>query len=418
MSQVDKSQSDPQSPPSSKGRLKLILLILLVDLLGFTLVVPLLPRYADLAGFSPTRIGMLMSAYPFCQLFAGPILGRLSDRYGRKPVLVASQMGTTISFLILAFTKQFEFMLLARMLDGASGGNILVAQSYVADVTPPKDRAKSFGMIGMVFGMGFILGPTLGGFLSGIDLGPNSLRLPFLVAAMFSMIAWIIVAIKLPESRPAGSNQGTESRVIGREGVRTVMRDYRLQLLVLSSALLIMGWSSLEGTFSLFLKRRMGYTPSQASWAFAFLGFVGAFGQGFLIRRLVVRFGEKKLVVAGMCTLIVGFLMLSQVSMTLLLLPTLVVVGLGQGMANPSMTSLVSRSSGPAVQGAVFGAMTSAQTFARMLNYSFANQLLGRFGESAPFYTGAMALLLGLIVVRMAIRRLNEDPVDIHSHGS
>jgi DHA1 family tetracycline resistance protein-like MFS transporter len=104
--------------------------------------------------------------------------------------------------------------------------------------------------------------------------------------------------------------------------------------------------------------------------------------------------------------------------MTLLLLPTLVVVGLGQGMANPSMTSLVSRSSGPAVQGAVFGAMTSAQTFARMLNYSFANQLLGRFGESAPFYTGAMALLLGLIVVRMAIRRLNEDPVDIHSHGS
>ena len=113
MSQVDKSQSDPQSPPSSKGRLKLILLILLVDLLGFTLVVPLLPRYADLAGFSPTRIGMLMSAYPFCQLFAGPILGRLSDRYGRKPVLVASQMGTTISFLILAFTKQFEFMLRA-----------------------------------------------------------------------------------------------------------------------------------------------------------------------------------------------------------------------------------------------------------------------------------------------------------------
>jgi DHA1 family tetracycline resistance protein-like MFS transporter len=235
---------------------------------------------------------------------------------------------------------------------------------------------------------------------------------------MFSMIAWIIVANKLPESRPAGSNQGTESRVIGREGVRTVMRDYRLQLLVLSSALLIMGWSSLEGTFSLFLKRRMGYTPSQASWAFAFLGFVGAFGQGFLIRRLVVRFGEKKLVVAGMCTLIVGFLMLSQVNMTALLLPTLVVVGLGQGMANPSMTSLVSRSSGPAVQGAVFGAMTSAQTFARMLNYSFANQLLGRFGESAPFYTGAMALLLGLIVVRMAIRRLNEDPVDIHSHGS
>lgn len=402
----------PQPAPSSdefKGYLKLILLVLLVDLLGFTLVVPLLPRYADQAGFSPTKIGMLMSAYPFCQLFAGPILGRLSDRFGRRPVLVASQLGTTLSFLILAMTKRFELMLLARMLDGASGGNILVAQAYVADVTPPKDRARSFGLIGMVFGMGFILGPMLGGILTGIDLGPDGLRLPFLVAALFSTTAWIIVMLKLPESRKPGSTDGSKARVVGLEGVKTVLRDPCLGMLVLGSALLIMGWSSLEGTFSLYLKRRMGYTPGQASLGFAFLGFVGAFAQGFLVRRMVTRFGEKKLVVTGLVSLVIGFLCLSQVDALALLLPSLVLTGLGQGMANPSLTGLISRTAPGHIQGSVFGTLTSAQTLGRMINFFWANQLLGRYGEAVPFYSGAVILVFALIAVKRGIRHLNTE---------
>ena len=403
------------APDPHKGHLKLILLVLLVDLLGFTLVVPLLPRYADLAGFSPTRIGLLMSAYPFCQLFAGPVLGRLSDRYGRRPVLVGSQVGTMLSFLILAMTKRFELMLLARMLDGASGGNILVAQAYVADVTPPKDRARSFGLIGMVFGMGFIIDPMLGGVLTEIDLGPDGVRVPFLVAALFSMTAWIIVALKLPESRPPGSHSGAEARVVGMAGVKQVLHDPCLGRLVLASALLIMGWSSLEGTFSLYLKRRMGFSPAQASLGFAFLGFVGAFAQGVLIRRLVKRFGEKRLIVAGMASLIVGFLCLSQVNLVALLLPSLVVVGLGQGMSNPSLTGLISRSAPAHIQGSVFGTLTSAQTLGRMVNYFWANQLLGQFGEAAPFLSGAVVLSAALLAATTGIRRLNNHPE--HAHG-
>ncbi len=409
MSQVDQKQAEPVSPSASKGQLKLILLVLMVDLLGFTLVVPLLPRYADLAGFSPTRIGMLMSAYPFCQLFAGPILGRLSDRFGRKPILLASQIGTMISFLILAITKQFELMLLARMLDGASGGNILVVQAYVADVTQPKDRARSFGLIGMIFGLGFIMGPIMGGILTEIDLGPNGLRVPFLAAAMFSMTAGMIVALKLPESRPPGSNMGTQARVVGLEGVRKVLHDPCLGMLVLASALLIMGWSSLEGTFSLYLKRRMSFSSAQASLGFAFLGFVGAFAQGFLIRRLVKRFGEKRLIKVGMMALIVGFLCLSQVDMVALLLPSLVIVGLGQGMSNPSLTGLISRTAPSHIQGAVFGTLTSAQTMGRMINYFWANQLLGKFGEAAPFYSGALILVVALIAVRIGINRMGDE---------
>ncbi len=183
--------------------LGVIVVVVLVDLLGFTLVMPLLGPYGDQYGFNHWQIGSLFAAYPVCQLVAGPILGRLSDRYGRRPVLIFSQAGTALSFLILGLSRDFRVMLLARMLDGASGGNILVAQAYVADVTAPEHRARGMGLIGMAFGIGFALGPLLGGLLLGVPLPAEwRLRLPFLVAAAFSTLAWVLVFFRLPESRP------------------------------------------------------------------------------------------------------------------------------------------------------------------------------------------------------------------------
>src|ERR1700722_8716579 len=174
--------------------LGVIVLVVLVDLLGFTIVMPLLAPFAAHYGFSEWQIGLLFSAYPVCQLIAGPILGRLSDRYGRRPLLIFSQAGTALSFLILGLSHDFRVMLLARMLDGASGGNILVAQAYVADVTAPEHRARGMGLIGMAFGIGFALGPLLGGLLLGLPLPAEwRLRLPFLVAAAFSTLAWVLV---------------------------------------------------------------------------------------------------------------------------------------------------------------------------------------------------------------------------------
>src|SRR5271154_1128785 len=153
--------------------LGIIVLIVLIDLLGFTIVMPLLGPFAAHYQFSEWQIGMLFSAYPVCQLIAGPILGRLSDRFGRRPLLIFSQAGTALSFLILGLSRNFQVMLLARMLDGASGGNILVAQAYVADVTAPEHRARSMGLIGMAFGVGFVLGPLMGGMLLKLPLGDD-----------------------------------------------------------------------------------------------------------------------------------------------------------------------------------------------------------------------------------------------------
>src|SRR3954449_4969117 len=170
--------------------LGVVVTIVLVDLLGFSIVMPLLAPFAQHYGFSGGQIGLLYAAYPMCQLGSGPILGRLSDRYGRRPLLIVSQAGTALSFLILGLSSDFTVMLLARMLDGASGGNILVAQAYVADVTTPENRARGLGLIGMAFGLGFVLGPLLGGLLLALPVPPDwRLRVPFLVGAGFSALA-------------------------------------------------------------------------------------------------------------------------------------------------------------------------------------------------------------------------------------
>ena len=399
---------DAPAKTTNKAFLKLILLILFVDLIGFAMVMPLLPLYAESTGLSAWQIGILQSAYPFCQLFAAPVLGRLSDRFGRKPVLVASQIGTTLSFIILALAQRFELMLLARMLDGASGGNILVAQAYIADVTSPQERSKSLGLMGMVFGLGFIFGPALGGLLAGLTPADATIRLPFAAAAIFSMCAWVIVLKKLPESRKPGEHGG-EARVVGRAGLRAVLGDGRISLMVFAAAFLTLGWSNFEGGISLFLKHRMQFTTSQASLVFAFSGIVGAFAQGFLIRKMITKFGERKMIVMGMGTLAIGFLGLTQVYSVWALFPALILAGLGQGMATPSLSGLISRSSSPSIQGAVFGTLNSAQTGSRMINYTLANLLREHYGDAAPFFSGAIILAVGLLVARAGIRRLDSN---------
>jgi DHA1 family tetracycline resistance protein-like MFS transporter len=394
--------------------------IVLVDLLGFSIVMPLLPRYADDLGFSDTQIGLLLAAFPMCQLVAGPILGRLSDRLGRRPVLAFSQAGTAISFLILGLSRQYWLMLLARMLDGFSGGNILVAQAYVADVTTPENRARGYGMIGAAFGLGFVLGPFLGGLLLAVPFHPSwRLQVPFLVAAGFSTAAWVLVLWRLPESLPGALNKqgltdssahaetgpaimgrpvqpGRPARVLSWRGVVDVVSEPKVGSLVALGALTVLSFAALEGTFSLYLKGRMHWTAAEAAFGFAFLGVVSALVQGGLIRRLVPRFGEPRLILTGLFALGMGMAGLALARGMSGLLAATLLVGVGQGLASPSIQALLSRVAPPTEQGAIFGTMTSAQTLARMINYLLANRLLGLLGAAAPFWEGAAIAFVAL----------------------
>ena len=378
--------------------LLVVVSIVLVDLLGFTIVMPLLPRFADEYSFSTPAIGLLMAAFPMCQLVAGPILGRLSDRFGRRPVLACSQAGTALSFVILGLSRNYSVMLLARMLDGASGGNILVAQAYIADVTKPEHRARSLGLIGAAFGVGFVLGPLLGGVLVSLPVAPEwRLRLPFLVAAGFSTLAWLLVYFYLPESIPADGRARSEARVLSWRGLAATLASPRVGGLVAIGALVVLGFAALEGTFSLFLLRRLHWRTDQAAYGFAALGLVSALIQGGLIRRLVPRFGEPKLIVAGIATLAAGLAAMALVHSWPALAGAVLLVGIGHGLANPTVQGLLSRVTPAGDQGVVFGTLTSAQTLARMVNYLVANYLLG-IDVSAPYWEAAGVMVVALVL--------------------
>lgn len=418
------SVSGPGTPSPSRSPLFILFLIVLIDLMGFTLVMPLLQRFAGEYGFSRLQIGALLAAYPACQLFAGPILGRLSDRYGRRPVLVFSQLGASVSFLILGLTRQFEIMLLARMLDGASGGNILVAQAYVADVTSPRDRARGLGMIGAAFGIGFVLGPLLGGTLVKLPVDPDwQTRIPFLVAAGFSTLAWFLVLFWLPESRPAAVREAAAAErgpvpPLPFSGVLATLRRPGVAGLVLAATLFVLAFTALEGTFSLYLKARLGWDPGQAAWAFAYLGFVSAFVQGGLLRHLVKRLGEPRVAVIGGLLLAFGMLLMTRVHDWTVYAAAATLVALGYGMTSPSLNALVSKSVPHADQGAVFGTLVSAQTVARMINYVFANLLTDWLGDAAPYFEAALLAAIATAVTLPAVAAIRSRSGEGGGEGS
>lgn len=401
-------------PPRSA--LGLVVLIVLIDLLGFSLVMPLLGLLGDRFGLDGWRLGLLFAAFPICQLVAGPILGRLSDRHGRRPVLVLSQAGTALSFVILGLARDFPTLLLGRMLDGFSGGNIMVAQAYVADVTKPEDRARGMGMIGMAFGLGFVLGPLLGGLLLQLPVSTDwSLRIPFLAAAAFSAVALILVIARLPESLPPEGGARAKARVVTWRGLVDVFRLEGVGVLALLAFLSILAWASLEGTFAVFLQRRMGWSEGWAVYAFAAAGLISAIVQGGLIRSLVPRFGEVRLILAGAGLAGVGFAIAASLSGASVLPLALAVVlaAAGSGLLAPSITGLVSRITPSSEQGAVFGALTSIQTLARIISYLLGNVLLDRVSPSAPYWFAAvvygMVLTLGAVAARILVDALGRS---------
>jgi MFS transporter, DHA1 family, tetracycline resistance protein len=398
--------------------LGLVVTIVLVDLLGFSLVMPLLAPFAREYGFSPLQIGLLIAGYPMAQLFAGPILGRLSDRFGRRPVLAASQFGTAVSFLILGFSTNFTVMFLARLLDGASGGNILVAQAYVADVTKPEERSRGYGLIGMAFGLGFVLGPLLGLALVELPVPPEwRLRVPFLVAAGFSTIAWVLVFLKLPESLPKDARARQAARVISGRGLADAFKLPAVGRMIGLATLVALGFAALEGTFSLYLGERQGWGPGGVMAGFTFLGLVTAVVQGGMVRRLAPKYGESKLIVVGLILLVLGFAGLAVANGTAATLFATLFIGVGQGFVSPTVSGLLSRITPEGERGAVFGTLSSAQTLARMANYLLANLLFGRGNTASPFWEAAGIALaaLALAAVTLPTARKVASVADLES---
>jgi DHA1 family tetracycline resistance protein-like MFS transporter len=366
-----------------RSPLLVIFITVFIDLIGFGIVIPVLPFYAEGTRFnaSPREVGLLFAAYSVMQLIFTPILGRLSDKYGRRPVLFLSLIGTGLGFLIMGFATTLWMLFAGRILDGITGGNISTAQAYISDVTTPQERAKGMGMLGAAFGLGFIFGPAIGGILSRYGIS-----VPFFFAAALAFANAILLYFTLPETVTPDHPARTQAAQNGWLQMFTAFRQTRLAFLLVIYFLFIVAFSMMTTTYALFTMYRFGYDAQHNGYLFALVGTIAVVVQGLLIGRLVRRYGEMILIIAGSLMFALSLAATPFVApqtgglFALLLITTF--FALGNSLSGPALTSLTSKSVGRGEQGGVLGVTQSAASLARALGPALGAFLI--YSRSAP----------------------------------
>jgi MFS transporter, DHA1 family, tetracycline resistance protein len=382
-----------------------IFLIVLADILGLTIILPLLPFYAETMGASPAVVGLLASVFAFCQLLSGPFLGRWSDHTGRKPLLLLSQAGTFVSRLLLAGAGTLWLVFLARIIDGLTAGNLVLAQAYISDVTEPEHRTRAFGIIGVSFGIGFLLGPAISGALSGFGLA-----VPILASAGLSAVSVLATAFLLPAHRPVQDDlAGPAGRRLSLLAWRQYVEYFRrpgLGRLLLQYFCFVMAFAAFVGGLALFLERRLTWRghpfhAREVSFVFAYAGLLGI-GVQSVLGKLVRRFGEAWLVAAGFTSMAVGYGLLAGTYVIPVLLFAGVFAALGSGVLRPALTSLITQQVARNEQGVVLGLNTSLQSVAQIIAPAIAGLLIDQGLLAAwALFAGACAAA-GLFFQRAA----------------
>jgi MFS transporter, DHA1 family, tetracycline resistance protein len=375
-------------------QLGVVFTVVFIDLLGFGIVLPLLPTYAATFGVSPAAIGLLVTSFSLLQLVAVPVWGSISDRFGRRPVLIVGLVGSTASYLMFAFTHTYWVLLASRIVAGAMGATVGVAQAYIADVTTPERRAHAMGMLGAAFAMGFILGPAIGGILSSHSYASAGLVAGGLCALnAVAALAWLP---ETPQHRAAASPE--------RVRLAPLIAPFAASLLVTAA------FAVLHVTLPLFGRDVLHDTTRRMGMLFAFMGVVSAIVQGGVVGRLAPKVGERRLAVAGALLLAVGLALAPQTSGTALLV-ALGVLSAGSALATPSIYAVVSRGATAGQQGAALGITQTASTLGRIVGPTVAGFLIGARGVSSPFWAGAALAMLGLVAALFLPRLQRAEPV-------
>lgn len=379
-----------------KASLAVIFGIVFIDLVGFGIVIPVLPLYAERFGASPIVIGLLLAVYSLMSFLFAPVLGRLSDRVGRRPVLLVSILGSSLGFLIMGLAGSLPFLFLGRIIDGITGGNISTAQAYIADLTPPHERSKGMGLIGAAFGLGFIFGPAIGGILSYF-----SLAAPLLFAAALAAMNAAAVYFFLPESLPREHRKGDISGNVPFYATVREAKGSPLALVLGAYFFSTVAFSLLTATYPLFASHRFGYGAPQVGYIFAGMGIVGTVVQGGMMGLLVRVFGDSRLAAAGSVLLAAGlFLLPLSPSAPVLFLAT-GAIGLGHALVVTPLNGLASKVSGASEQGKGLGMMQSSSSLARIIGPVLGGWMLNldllraeaHYGR-APYWTAAGIILL------------------------
>ncbi len=380
-----------------------VFLTVVLDLVGFGIVIPLLTFYAESFDASPVQVTALMACYSLAQFLVAPLWGQLSDRIGRRPVLLVSIALTAVMLAGFASAKALWMLFLFRTLHGAMTANISTAQACMADLTTPENRAKGMGLIGAAFGVGFTLGPFIGG-----ELGKTSLSLPLWVAAGLSAINFLLALMWLPETRHPASIRSERS--ISPVALWQALSTPTVGLCILLTFVQVFSFAMMESTFTLFAEHSHGMRPEDIGRLFGFVGIVSIVVQGGLIGRLVKRFGERRLVPAGLALISIGVALLPFAPRGAALMTAFGVMAVGQSLVTPSLQALISRSALASEQGSVLGSTQSFSALARATGPTLGGPLYA-FVPAAPFMTAAV-LLAGAVALSIPATRRALAPRD------
>jgi MFS transporter, DHA1 family, tetracycline resistance protein len=365
--------------------LLVIFLTVFVNLVGFGIIIPLLPFYAQTFGASPLIVGLLFASFSLAQLVATPALGALSDRWGRRPVLIFSLLGTVVSFVMLALAHTLTLLFIARVVDGLSGGNITTARAYIADVTEPHERAKAYGFLGAAFGMGFIVGPGLAGLFATI-----SYTAPIWAAAFITLIATAMAWFWLPET----VHRGDGETVSPWRALPEVFRRRQLRPLLIADFIYWCSFSVCNTTFALFALRRFGFDVVHTGYVLAAFGFLGVIVQVGMVAPIVRMIGVLRTLLLGLVIAAAGWGLVSVSYSVAFFLLALIPAGIGVGLCNASLITLVSHSASKEEQGKVQGAAGALESLGRTIGPVWGNGALQKFGEGSAYVSAAAAFVV------------------------
>jgi DHA1 family tetracycline resistance protein-like MFS transporter len=384
---------------SERSALILVTLTVLIDFIGFGLIYPIFPFWAEHIGANAFVIGLFIAVHALAQCMFMPILGMLSDRYGRRSIIIATLLIETLSLILTVLARNLPLLILARFIAGAGASRIGSAQTVVTDVTPPQQRTQGMGLLGAAFGMGMIIGPPLGGLLASIRI-----TLPFWVAAGVLLINALLVTLFLPETRKIAPAQAQTLTTHTRwhilpTGWRKMYRSPAITRLMAVDLLFALAFATIISVFALFTEHHFGWKAKQVGYTFTYLGIISVIMQGGLIGWLAKRLGEQKLLLLGLCCLAGGLLALSLSRSVAFMLLALGVLHVGEGVARPSITALFSFASPADMEGETLGIAQGVGSLGNMIGPMLAGSCYLLAGSRIPFMTGGAFVVVAALLL-------------------